>query len=88
VKADLARAIAGGELHERGEAYAGDLGARTPATTLTRTEVMEQWARARANGELDGRGEAYGGFPDVHPRDSEHVFAWRKPLASTLRQSP
>ena len=84
VKAELARAIAGGELHERGETYAGYVDTRTPATTLTRADVKEQLAHARANGELDGRGEAYGGFPDLHPRNGEHVFAWRKPHASTV----
>jgi hypothetical protein len=83
VKAELARAIAGGELQERGEAYAGYIDTRTPATTLTRAEVKRELARARANGELDGRGEAYGGFPEVPPRGREPVFAWRKPHAST-----
>jgi len=83
VKAELARAIARGELQERGEAYAGYVDARAPATTLTRAEVKEDLARARANGELDSRGEAYGGFPEVHRRTGETVFAFRKPNAST-----
>src|SRR5678816_302500 len=64
VKAEVARALANGELEARGEAYAGYVDTRTPtATTVTRAEVKQDLAQARANGELDGRGEAYGGFP-------------------------
>ena len=84
VKAEVARAIANGELQERGEAYAGYADTRTPAaTTLARAEVKQELAQARANGELDDRGEAYGGFVQPHRHDGGNVFAWLKTHASS-----
>jgi hypothetical protein len=83
VKAEVARAIASGELQARGEAYAGYVESRTPAaTTLTRAEVKQELAQARANGELDARGEAYGGFVEPHRHDGGNVFAWLKAHAT------
>lgn len=78
VEADLARAVANGELAARGEAYAGYVDRHLPQSTLTRDEVKQELARARANGELDGRNEAYGGFNEPHPQVAGHLFAWRK----------
>jgi hypothetical protein len=78
VKAELARAVANGELEERGEAYAGYQ--VQPQSTLARSAVKAELARARANGELEGRNEAYGGFPQPHSTATP-IFAFRKPHA-------
>jgi hypothetical protein len=88
VKADLARAIANGELDDRGEAYAG-YQASTPQSTLARSQVKQELARARANGELEDRNEAYGGFPQAHPQQPHRAFAWRKlhPQAKSVDKS-
>lgn len=77
VKAELARATANGELHARGEAYAGFAGT-TPRSTMTRAEVQNELANARANGELEQRTEAYGGFPAPHSNVTGHAFAAHK----------
>lgn len=78
VKADLARAVANGELEARGEAYAGYVDRHAPQSTLARAEVKQELARARANGELEGRNEAYGGFPQAPSHVAGHQFASRK----------
>jgi hypothetical protein len=79
VKAELARAVANGEMNQRGEAYAG-FQVQIPPSTLTRADVKAELARARANGELEGRNEAYGGFPQPHST-AKPIFAFRKPQA-------
>ena len=79
VQADLARAVANGELESRGEAYAGFIDKSATQSTLARSDVKLELARARANGELENRNEAYGGFPEAHPHASGNAFAaWRK----------
>jgi len=78
VKAELARAVANGELDSRGEAYAGYVDRHLPESTLARAEVKQELARARANGELADRNEAYGSFPQAHPHVVAQPFAWHK----------
>jgi hypothetical protein len=85
VKAELARAVANGELDARGEAYAGYVDAHAPQSTLARAEVKQELARAQASGELESRNEAYGSFPQAHPRVTDHRFTFRKPHEAAKR---
>jgi hypothetical protein len=84
VKAELARAVADGELEARGEAHAGYVDQHLPQSTLARAEVKQELARARASGELESRTEAYGNFPQTHPHVAAHQFALRKALGRTV----
>jgi len=63
VRAELARAIAGGELAQRGESY-GSVAAHTlnHTSTLSRAGAIAELQQARADGSLDGPSDAYGSF--------------------------
>jgi len=78
VKAELARAVASGELEERGETYGAFDARKVAQSGLTRAEVNEELAQARANGELDQRGETYGSFTQPQPQATGRAFAWHK----------
>jgi hypothetical protein len=64
VRAELARAIASGEMDERGESYGSFPAANRQPTSvaLSREAVVAELQRARTAGELDVPGEAYGSF--------------------------
>lgn len=63
VRAELARAIARGELEQRGESY-GSVAAHNlnRAAPLSRAAVIAELQQARADGSLDGPSDTYGSF--------------------------